>query len=160
MNRYPRKPAVIVLLVSAVLGVVYVIAWSRVEAYYRDKNGGKSVEAIEKKIAEEKAKGTVSAVTWLAYGEALMDAKNFDKAAVAFKKVMELDPKQQEAKFKRGIALAQSGAADLFYQFQEDLVLSEPKLAYDVFQRTEAQKYLVEERFSYLAKEAKNQAMD
>ena len=37
---------------------------------------------------------------------------------------------------------------------------SDAKLAQELFDRPEAQKYLAEERFSSLSKEAKNQAMD
>jgi hypothetical protein len=50
--------------------------------------------------------------------------------------------------------------ADQFYSFQKDLVYSEAKLAVELFERPETQRFLSEERFANLAKEAKNQAMD
>jgi tetratricopeptide (TPR) repeat protein len=160
MNRYPRKPALIVLAIVVLLGGAYLIAWNRAEAKNREKAGGNSVEAIEKKIAEEKAGGVVSLATWRAYGDALMDAKEFAKAAVAFQELLQLDPRLRDVKFQRGLALAQSGAGDAFYQFQKDLVYSEPKLALEIFERAETQRYQAEERFSSLAREAKHQAMD
>jgi hypothetical protein len=160
MNRYPRKPAAIILLVSTFLGVAYVVAWGKVERYWKGKNGGQTVEAMEKRIAEEKQKGVVSAATWRAYGDALVEAKEFGRAAAAYKEVLDIEPANRPVKYQRGLALAQANAPELFYQFQKDLVYSEAKLAVEIFERAEAQKYLSEERFSALAKEAKNQAMD
>jgi cytochrome c-type biogenesis protein CcmH/NrfG len=161
MNQYPRKPAVIVLAVAAVVAAVFLVAWGRVEAYYKQKSGGHTIEAMEQRIAEEKKAGRpVTPQTWLAYGQLLMDDKKYDQAASAFKEVLEVQPFNREAKFQRGLALAQSGQADAFYQFQKDLVYSEAKLAVELFERVETQRYQGDERFSALAKEAKNQAMD
>jgi hypothetical protein len=95
-----------------------------------------------------------------AYGDALVAAKEFGRAAAAYREVLEVEPGNRAVKYQRGLALAQANAPELFYQFQKDLVYSEPKLAVEIFERAEAQKYLSEERFSSLAKEAKNQAMD
>jgi cytochrome c-type biogenesis protein CcmH/NrfG len=160
MNHHPRKPAVIVLTVAAVLAGVFLVAWNKVEAYYKEKRGGNTIEAMEQRIAEEKKAGAVSPQTWLAFGQLLMDGREYDRAAAAFKEVLEIQPLNRDAKFQRGLALAQSGQSDAFYQFQKDLVYSEAKLAVELFERTEAQRYLGEDRFSALEKEAKNQAMD
>jgi hypothetical protein len=150
-------PALIVLLVSAVIGGAYVVT---VNALDRNKGGMNNLVALEKQIAAERAQGGVTAKTWRAYADALVDAREFAKAALAFQEVLQLEPRNQDAKFQRGLALAQAGAGDALYQFQKDLVYSEPKLAVSIFERSEVQRFLTEERFSSLAKEAKHQAMD
>jgi tetratricopeptide (TPR) repeat protein len=154
MNRHPRKPALLVLLIAAVLGTLYVTAWGKIEQLWKKKPQG--IEALEQQIKA----GNASAATWRAYGEALMNAKDFARAANAFRQVLAMEPAQRDAKFQCGLALAQSGAADEFYNFQKDLVYSEAKLAVELFERPETHQYLAQERFASLAKEAKNQAMD
>jgi cytochrome c-type biogenesis protein CcmH/NrfG len=160
MNHYSRKPALLILLVAMTLGVVYVAAWGRIEQLWKKQSGDQSIEALEKKIEEQTRAGGAPAATWRAYGEALMDAKQFAKAAAAFKELLALEPYHRDIKFQCGLALAQAGAADDFYNFQKDLVYSQAKLAVELFERPETQKFLSEERFASLSKEAKNQAMD
>jgi tetratricopeptide (TPR) repeat protein len=160
MNRYPRKPAMIVLLATLALGVFYVTAWGRIERLWKKQPGDQSLVALEKRIESEGKAGGVKIETWRAYGAALLEAKQFAKAATAFREVLAMDPQQRDAKFQCGLALAQAGAADEFYSFQKDLVYSEAKLAVELFERPETQGYLAQERFANLAKEAKNQAMD
>jgi cytochrome c-type biogenesis protein CcmH/NrfG len=160
MNRYPRKPALLVLLVTATIGVVYVTAWGRIEQIWKKQTGDRSIAALEKQIENETKTGTVKASTWRAYGDALADGKEFGKAATAYKEALALEPFQRDVKFQCGLALAQAGASDDFYNFQKDLVYSDAKTAVELFDRPEAKKYLSESRFSALVKEAKNQAMD
>jgi cytochrome c-type biogenesis protein CcmH/NrfG len=160
MKRYPRTPALLIVLVALSLGALYVTAWGRVEALWKKQPGEQSVEALEKRIADEQAKGSVSAATWFAYGNALADAKQWSKAATAYKEVLAIEPARKDAKFQCALALAQAGQADEFYSFQKELVYGEAKLAVELFERPEAQKYLAEDRFAALAREAKNQALD
>jgi len=160
MNRYPRKPAMIVLLVTLALGTFYVTAWGRIERLWKKQPGDQSLVALEKRIEEERKGPGVKVETWRAYGAALSDAKQYAKAATAFQEALALDPAQRDAKFQCGLALAQAGLAYQFYNFQKDLVYSEAKLAVELFERPETQHYMSEERFANLAKEAKNQAMD
>jgi tetratricopeptide (TPR) repeat protein len=160
MNQYPRKPALIVLLVATVLGVVYVSAWGKIEKLWKKQPDAQSLEAMEANIAELEKKGTVPAATWSAYANALMNAKEYSKAAAAFKEVLSVEPFQHDAKFQCGLALAMGGDADGFYDFQKNLIYSEPKLAVDIFDRPETQGFRKEKRFADLVNEAKNQAMD
>jgi hypothetical protein len=160
MNHYPRKPALIVLLVATTLGVVYVSAWGKIEKLWKKQPAGQSIEAMEIKIAELSKAGGVPAATWRAYGDALVEAKQYAKAAAAYKELLEIEPYQRDVKFQRGLALALAGASDDFYTFQKDLVYSEAKLAVELFERPETQHYRQEPRFAALVNEAKNQAMD
>lgn len=160
MNQYPRKPALIVLLVATVLGVVYVSAWGKIEKLWKKQPSGQSLEAMEAKIEELGKAGGVPAATWRAYADALMEAKQYSKAAAAYKEVLAIEPFQRDAKFQCGLALAMGGDSDGFYNFQKDLVYSEAKLAVDIFERPETQSFRKEKRFADLVNEAKNQAMD
>jgi hypothetical protein len=160
MTRHPRLPALIVLVAATTLGALYLVAWGRVEKYWK-KGGDRTVDALQKQVeAEGKTTKGVSAETWQAYAEALVGAKQFAAAADAFKEVIALRPGQKDAKFQCGLALAQAGAPNPFYDFLKELVYGDARVAEDLFSRPEAQKYLKEERFASLAKEAKNQAMD
>jgi tetratricopeptide (TPR) repeat protein len=156
MNTYPRKPALIILSAALVVGLLYVAAWGTVERMWKKQPGAQGIEALKKKIAA----GDHSAATWYAYGDALADAKRFEEAAAAFKQVLAIEPFKREAKFQCGLALAQASDGNKFYEFQKDLVYSEPKMAVELFERPEARRFLSEERFSALATEAKSQAMD
>ena len=159
MNQYPRKPALIVLLVATVLGVVYVSAWGKIEKLWKKQPSGQSIEAMEAKIAELSKAGSVPVATWREYADALMGAKEYLKAAAAYKEVLALEP-QHDAKFQCGLALAMGGDSDGFFDFQKGLIYSEPKLAVDIFERPETQGFRKEKRFADLVNEAKNQAMD
>jgi tetratricopeptide (TPR) repeat protein len=160
VTRHPRKPALIVVLLALGVGVFYVKAWGKIERLWTKQPGEQSVEALEKRVAQESKTGKVSVATWTAYANALSDAKQYTKAAAAYREVLAIDPTQRGAKFQVGLALAQAGAADEFYYYQKDLVYGEPKLAVELFDRPEAQKYMSEDRFVALSKEAKSQAMD
>ncbi len=156
MNRYKRTPALIVLLVSAILGVVYVAAWGRIEQYFNRNGGGQTIAALEKKIAA----GDKTIETWNAYGDALLDAGQHSQAADAFKQVLAIAPYKRDVKFQFAVSLGSAGRSDELFNFLKDQVYSEPKLAQDLFDRPVIQKYVNEDRFANLLKEARNQAMD
>jgi tetratricopeptide (TPR) repeat protein len=160
MTRHPRRPALLVLTVATVLGVFYISAWGYIERLWKKDAGNQGIAALERRIADETKTGKLTAATWRAYGDALGDAKQYAKAATAYREALQLEPGSRDAKFQLGIALAQAGLADDLYAFQKDLVYGEAKLAVELFERPETQKYLAQERFAALAKEAKSQAMD
>ncbi|MDB5322300.1 MAG: hypothetical protein JWN40_3931 [Phycisphaerales bacterium] len=150
----------IVLLVTLTLGVFYVTAWGKIERLWKKQAGDQSLAALENRVSQERKVGAVKVETLRAYGAALSAEKRFKDAATAFGEVLAMDPGQRDAKFQCGLALAQAGESDAFYNFQKDLVYSEAKLAVELFERPETQGYLAQERFANLSKEAKNQAMD
>lgn len=156
MNRYSRKPALIILVVATTLGVAYMVAWGQVERYLKKKNGDQSIEAIEQKIAA----GDHSAQTWNSYADALLAAKQFGKAADAYKQVIALQPFKRDAKFQCGICLAHANRKEEFFAFAKEQVYSEAKLAVELLDRPEAQAFSNDPRFAALKDEARNQAMD
>src|SRR5687768_15411425 len=104
MERHPRKPALFVLLLTVLIGGAYLITWKSLQAARAD---GNTVEALEKRIADEKAanKGAVAANTWQSYGDALMKAGDHKRASIAYQEVLQLDPRNRTARFQRGLAL-------------------------------------------------------
>src|SRR5258706_15693922 len=99
MNRYPRKPALIVVLIALTLGVVYVTAWARIEHLWKKQPTDQNLEALKRKVAEEtKSPGGVSVATWRAYGEGLSDGKQFAPAAGGFRGGLAIDPAKRGGK--------------------------------------------------------------
>ena len=156
MLRYRRTPALVVLAVMALLGVGYVFAWDKVERLWKKSPGEQSVEVLEKRIAD----GDKSAATWLAYAEALAKAKEYKRAATAYKEVIKLEPAKTQAKFQCALCLANAGEKDGLHEYLKDLVLAEPKLTMEILDRPETQKFMTDDRLVALKEEAKNQAMD
>jgi cytochrome c-type biogenesis protein CcmH/NrfG len=161
MLRYRRTPALIVLVVMALLGVGYVLAWDRVERLWKKSPGEQSIQALEKRMAD----GDKSAGTWSAYAEALAKAKEHARAANAYKELIKLEPGKKEAKFQCAVCLANAAQGenrylDELYNFLNELLLAEPKLTMEILDRPETQKFMGEDRFVALKTEAKNQAMD
>jgi tetratricopeptide (TPR) repeat protein len=155
MVRYRRTPALIVVLVTAALGVGYVLAWDKVERLWK-KAGDQDIASLEQKIEG----GDKSAGTWLAYAEALVKAKEYGRAAAAYGEVIKADRGKKEAKFQRAICLALAGRGDELYDFLKEMVLIEPKLTMEILDRPETQKFGGEARFTALKNEARDQAMD
>jgi hypothetical protein len=58
------------------------------------------------------------------------------------------------------VVLAKAGDPDAFYSFMANLLLSEPRLALEIFGRPEIQRYMGEERFQSLLAQARVQSMD
>jgi tetratricopeptide (TPR) repeat protein len=151
MNRYHRLPSFLVLLIVVGAGSLYMHRYGRANG-----NGGRGLEALEKIIQ----KGKADKETWFSYAEALSDAGKYDRAAQAFKKVLELEPSHRQAKVGCALSLAQATKTDELYSYVKDLVFSEPKLAMDLLERPELSTYMSDARFAALQKEAKAQAMD
>ncbi len=160
MIEYRRTPATAILLL--VLSTGWVASFSnpgpgapRGAAGFR-RGGDPTLAELEIAIASERA----TADDWFAYAERLRSGQQHQDAALAYAKALELQPYNQEARFRCALSLAASGSAEEFYRFMQDLACNHAKLAVDLFARPESQPYLAQERFRALAQEAQNQAMD
>src|SRR5688572_30143447 len=100
MMRHRRLPAVAVLVAVVAVGLIYVRSWGRGAG-----GDGTSLAELEKQIARG---GNVPVVTWNAYAQKLMEAKRFDDAASAYKKVLEKEPASRTARTGAAIALAKA----------------------------------------------------
>jgi tetratricopeptide (TPR) repeat protein len=153
MNRYYRLPSLVVLLMVFGAGALYMHRYGRASG-----NGGQGIEALEALIKKQKDHPVKE--TWLSYAEALSSAGQFDRAAQAYKKVLELDPPNRQAKFGCALALAEAKKSEDLYAYVKDMVFAEPKLAMDVLDRPELSEFMSDGKFQALQREAKAQAMD
>jgi hypothetical protein len=151
MMRHRRLPAIGVLVLVVGLGALYVRSWGRGAS-----GDGASIPDLEKQIA----RGKVDAATWNTYAGKLVEAKRFDNAATAYKKVLELEPANRGAKMGAAISLAKAKDEEEFYKFMSDLTASDAKMAMDIFDRGECQAWLSQQRFATLKNDARAQAMD
>ncbi len=150
--RHRRWPAIGVLVVVVAIGALYVRTWGRGAS-----GGGVTIADLEKQIA----RGKVSAATWNTYAQKLMEAKRFEDAATAYRKVLELEPGNRGAKTGVAIALAKAKNEEEFYRYMSEMTYGgDAKMAMDIFDRGECQAWLSQARFATLAKEARAQAMD
>jgi predicted Zn-dependent protease len=152
MMRHRRLPAIAVLVAVVAVGLIYVRSWGRGAG-----GDGTSLAELEKQIARGK---NVPVATWNAYAQKLMEAKRFDDAASAYKKVLEKEPANRSARTGTAIALAKAKNEEEFYKFMSELTYSDPKMAMDLFDRGECQAWLGQARFKTLQHEARAQAMD
>jgi hypothetical protein len=152
MMRHRRLPAIAVLVAAMAIGVLYLRSWGR-----GANSNGSSLGELEKQISRG---GNIKPDVWSAYAQKLMEAKRFDDAASAYKKVLVKEPANRNAKTGAAIALAKAKNEEEFYKFMSDLTYSEPKLAMDIFDRGECQAWLGQTRFKTLQHEARAQAMD
>lgn len=150
--RYPRTPAVIVLLLASALGAG-VMALSGTVTQGRS---GVPLAELERAIAHSDADATA----WYAYAGKLEELRQFDHAAQAYQRVLELEPYHRQAKLHAALVLAQLGDAERYLAYLSNLTIADPKLAADIFARPESQGYLSQPRFAALAREARSQAMD
>jgi predicted Zn-dependent protease len=147
-----RLPAVLVLVASAALGVLYLATIGRAGAGV----GGGSIEEIEQAIAG----GKTDVATWTAYAQALAKGNQHARAAMAWKKVIDAEPYNRAARIGGALALAQGGTEDEFHAYMRELVYGQSKLAMEIFERAEIQPLMAKKRIADLKNEARAQAMD
>jgi hypothetical protein len=149
-----RIPAILVLILS--VGTIVLYLRSGVDVEGARENSAQSLESMELRIAA----GESSPELWFAYGQRLASEARHAAAAAAYAQVLASEPYHREARFGRSMALAQAGESDPFFAYMRDLVYSEPRLAVEVFDRPEVQRYRADGRFRPLHREAHIQALD
>jgi len=151
MMRHSRLPALIILVAVLGVGGFYLRHLS-----LATPASGVTLEQLESTIAGGKA----SAQTWSAYARRLGELGRYGDSALAWKKVLELEPNRRDARINCALALAQTSDEEELHSFMNELTFTDPKLTVEIFQRRELQGWLVKPRFVSMLKEAKSQAMD
>jgi len=160
-HEYARWPAALVLLIAVAAGWAYLeTAGAKTPA-----DGGPTLEQLELMIANPDA----SAETWRLYAGRLEAADRPAHAATAYQRYLEADPYDRETRLRCALALAAAAAdagqpvpaeQDKLLAFMQDMVLMDPKLAVDVFDRPELQLHLGDPRFQEVKTAAVIQSMD
>ena len=148
-----RLPAIAVLLCGLVAGAVLLL-WTARPGQARGTTS--SLEQLERAIAKSDAGPDV----WFDYAQGLSGAGRFLHAEMAYRQVLQRQPTHKQAQFELACLLAREGKSEEFYAAMRDMVITEAKMAVDVFGRPECQKYLDAPRFEALVNEAKMQVMD
>ena len=160
MTRHPRLPALIVLSSPATLASATSWPGGRWRSIGRRRN--QTLDALRKQVEAEGKAGAVSAgdVAGLRGRTRERLSKRFAAASNAYQGGHRARAGRAGSEIPVRLVLAQAGASGPFYDFLKELVYSDAKVAEETFSRPEGQPYLKDERFTSLAKEAKNQAMD
>jgi tetratricopeptide (TPR) repeat protein len=152
MTRHARKPAAIALFASLALAGAGLAATGQ----FRSAKGPASLEDLERAIAS----GSADASTWNAYGDALRIHKRYAHAAAAYQRAMDMDPDRPLTRFNEALVLAQSNAADKFFEFFSQLTVNDPKQAVDLLDRPELVSMHNDPRWLQAATSARAQAAD
>ncbi len=104
--------------------------------------------------------GRADAATWLEYAVLLRAAGQPGDAADACAAALAREPYNRGAMFERALALAENGAADALKKYLAELVVSDAKLAVDVFGTTAVSPFLRDAAFRRLLDDAHSQALD
>jgi hypothetical protein len=115
-----------------------------------------SLEQLERMIAG----GSTSTQTWAAYGKRLFENKQFSRSALAYGRVIEIEPYNRPARLQCALALAGTGEADPLLAYLRTQLYVEPKLVAELLDHGDLQRYRSDARFVALQKEARAQAMD
>ncbi len=116
-----------------------------------------SLSQLQAAIAEDQ---TATCAVWMALGNRLTEHRQYSHAADAFERALRKDPRLRDARVGRAIALAALADNERLMAYLRQLLLSEPKLTEDLFERPEFQPYLQRPEFRAIKDEAHLQAMD
>jgi len=157
--QYNRVPAMAVLGVALALCLFFGAgaAWRGVRPPPSPTGGA---DAALADLGRATASGRAGAETWFACGRQLYEQKRFGQAAEAFQRALELEPYHREAIFGQALALAGNGDEKALRAFLGGLVVSDAKLAVNLFARPELAGVAGKPEFRSLAEEARNQASD
>jgi tetratricopeptide (TPR) repeat protein len=109
---------------------------------------------------EKTATKTDDSKVWMQYAQVLFSLGRHQHAAQAYHKVLQKQPYNNQARYQRALALAQSDDEDAYFRYMQNLVLTYPQMATELFAQPECQRFLTQDRFRSLAREARVQAVD
>jgi hypothetical protein len=98
--------------------------------------------------------------TRLRYAEKLQQLGQFSRAAVAYRRVLDGDPYNRDARLQCALSLARLGTPEEVFSFLRATLLLDPRLTLHILGRPEVGTYLADARFQALRKEAVAQSLD
>lgn len=155
--KYTRWPAAVVLLTSLLLAGAFAVSAIHGTS---SKAGSGGTPADMTRCETSIVTGHADTRTWFAYAEQLRAGGKPMPAADAYQRVLDKEPYHREARFWTAICLADSGNVPQLEAYMGRLVLSEAKLAVEVFHRRELAPYMTSPQISALLEQAKDQARD
>jgi tetratricopeptide (TPR) repeat protein len=151
MIQRSRLPAIAILLIVLVTGVLFLGATRR--ATSADES---QLRELQLAIAQPDAKPA----TWMLYADKLQQLHQYPRAVLAYHRILETDPYNRQARLQCANCILALNKADDLYSFLHATILVDPKLALNIFGRSDVSPYLAETRFQNLKAEAIAQSMD
>ena len=147
IERHARIPAITIILTSCVLCLVLGFIFT----------GDTKVDFDELEKAVTK---TDDSKVWMQYALALSSLGRHQHAAQAYQEILQKQPYNNQARYQCALALARSNDEDAYFRYMQNLVLTYPQMATGLFTQPECQRFLTQDRFRVLAREARVQAVD
>src|SRR5579862_6629828 len=123
MIQRSRTPAIATLLIVLIAGVLFLGANRRANSA-----DVAQLAALQQAVAQPSAK----AADWLRYGEKLQQLEQYPRAVLAYRRVLESDPYNKQARLECATVLAVMHKADDFYTFMDATIKVDPKLALNI----------------------------
>jgi tetratricopeptide (TPR) repeat protein len=128
MTQHARIPAIMAIGLTALVG----LGIFAVTGQFRAPDlAHLSLQDLEKEII-----GSTDGRVWLAYGDKLREAGQYDIAAKAYQKAVDLQPDLVDARLNQGLVLGQSNP-DAFFEYVSQLSMNYPKVAANLMERSE-----------------------
>lgn len=147
IERHNRIPAIAIISTACVLCLVLGFIFTH--------DTEVDFEELERTVTK-----TDDSKVWMQYARALDSRGRYQHAAQAYQKIRQLEPYNNRARYQCAIALARSDDEDAYFRYMQNLVLTYPQMAAELFAQPEGRRFLTQERFRALAGEARAQAVD
>lgn len=150
MIQRPRIPAIATLLLVLAAGTFFLMGMR--------KSGVTDAQLAQ--LQHAVAAPDATPATWLRYADKLQESGQFPRAAIAYRRVLESDPYNKDARLQCALSLAKAGSADDTFSFLKATLLLDPRLTLNILGRPEVATFLAEARFQSLKKDAIAQSLD
>jgi len=147
IERHNRIPAITIILTGCVLSLVL--------GFIFTDDTEVDFDELERTVTK-----TDDSKVWMQYAQALDSLGRHQHAAQAYQAILQIEPYNNQARYQRALALARSGDEEAYFLYMQNLVLTYPQMATELFAQPEGQRFLTQERFRALAREARVQAVD
>jgi tetratricopeptide (TPR) repeat protein len=151
MIQRPRIPAIATLLLVLTAGVFFLYG-------LRKTSGATDAQLAE--LQHAVAAPDATPATWMRYAGMLQELGQHSRAAIAYRRVLEADPYNRDARLNCALCLARMSNADECFNFLRATLLLDPRLTLHILGRPEVATFLAEGRFQTLKKDAVAQSLD
>jgi tetratricopeptide (TPR) repeat protein len=151
MIQRPRIPAIATLFLVLTVGIFFLYG-------LRKTSGATDAQLAE--LQHAVAAPNATATTWMQYAGKLQELGQYPRAAIAYRRVLEGDPYNRDARLNCALCLAKIGNADECFTFLRATLLLDPRLTLHILGRPEVGGFLADARWQTLKKDAVAQSLD
>jgi hypothetical protein len=147
IERHNRIPAITIILTSCFLCLVL--------GFIFTDDAEVNFDELERTVTT-----TDDSKVWMQYARALDSLGRHQHAAQAYQEILKREPYNNQARYQCALSFARSADEEGYFRYMQNLVLTYPQMAAELFAQPECQHFLTQERFRDLAHEARIQAVD